>query len=79
MTDTPEPNISIEATFRDSDGGEVVLRQVALGLAPIVLIEPSMDGEDVTFQIDATDIGRAELAQLLSVLADTLANVGDPT
>lgn len=74
---TSDGAVSIECTFRPFDGGEVVLRQIALGMQPLVLIEPEVDGDDVTFQIDATGIDRAELAQILGLISGALENASD--
>jgi hypothetical protein len=70
-------SVTLDLTLRDSDGGQIVLRQIALGYAPLILIEPSTDETDadaaVRFSIDATDVGDVEtLKQLLLLIADGL-------
>lgn len=69
-------SVSIEATFRDSDGGQVSLRTVGLGLQPIILIEPIVEDDNITFSIDATDIDRDGLVEMLELLANGLRGAG---
>lgn len=51
-------------------GEEIILRQIALGFQPLVLIEPDLDIGSIT--VDATEIGPHELADMFEVLAKLL-------
>lgn len=67
---------SIKATLRDSDSGRYELRQIVLGMSPMVLIEPEIDddAEEVIYRIDATDFDSVEdLADMLRALADGIS------
>ena len=76
VSDTED--ISIECTFRPFDSEAVVLREVALGMQALVLMEPEVNDDDtVTFKIDATGIERAELAQILGLISKALENATD--
>lgn len=78
----PVPNIETDdgdlvtvITFRPPGGGsgEVVMRELLLGMAPLVLIEMNLDGDDVVFNIDATGPEDGEqLARLLGGLVKAL-------
>lgn len=71
--------IRIAGTFRPFGAEQVVVRQVALGMVPIVVIEPEIDEEDdsVTFNIDATGVEPGELADLFEALASGLRQEED--
>lgn len=51
-------------------GEEIILRQIALGFQPLVLIEPDLEVESIT--VDATEIGPHELADMFELLAELL-------
>lgn len=57
-------------------GGDVSLRQVALGYQPIVIIEPELDEEndEVSFSIDSTGLNQEELADVLEGILVVLRN-----
>lgn len=69
-------SMAINLTERDSDGGRITIREVALGLHPLILIEPSLEGsdgcEEVVIDIDYTDLDQAGLVSMLRVLADAI-------
>lgn len=64
-------DISIHVEFASSDAPRVTIRQVYIGLAPAVLIEPSLseDETSLVFNITAVDIEADDLADMLETLA----------
>ena len=55
-------------------GGDVTIRQVGLGLQPIVLIEAEEEDDDVIFKVDATGLEQEELASILEAITNALRN-----
>ena len=66
--------VLMDYTFRNSESGSGILRQVALGYQPIVLIEPVIDDEaqEVKFVVDATDVDPEALIELFEMLTEHL-------
>ena len=68
--------MKVNLTMRDSDSGQVELRElVPLGLKPILLIEPSPSEDDpglLDFDIDVTDLDQNGLVSVLRLLADLI-------
>lgn len=58
---------AINLILRDGEAGEIVLRQIALGFQPMILIE--MDQEEETLTVDSTGLGPTELAETFELLA----------
>ena len=84
MTDQTSEDELIEAelglTLRGSDDGEITLRQVALGVGPLIIVVPDYDPERnvYSFDVDATDCGDPEeLANTLETLATLLRSIPD--
>ncbi|ALY10589.1 hypothetical protein FDH86_gp054 [Arthrobacter phage Tank] len=64
---TEDSGPSINLILRDGEAGEIVLRQIALGFQPLILIE--MDQEEETLTVDSTGLGPTELAETFELLA----------
>jgi hypothetical protein len=66
-------SVTMSVTLRN-DGSTITLRQIALGLEPMVLIEPKItDGDNLHLEIDATSFdSREDLAALLEVATEVL-------
>jgi len=78
MTDDEDIDVTIDFTVRYSDNGRVTLREIALGLAPVILIEPELTEDAIVFKVDATDIELEEMADLFEVMAENIrANLDD--
>lgn len=66
---------AIELTLRSSDDSTKVMRQIVLGMVPLILIEPTLNEEEdeLVIKIAATDIESVEeLADLFEELAEQL-------
>lgn len=76
-----DETLSITATFtsypeisEDGETGTMTLRQVALGLTPLILIEPDETADEPTFNISLSEIPMDVAAAILSSLGQQLGN-----
>lgn len=72
-------DIDLRARLRSGEGGEVTLRQVALGLHPVILM--SFDAENpetLGVEIDATGFDVEALIELFETLTEALKDSGNP-
>lgn len=66
-----DEELTVSLVLRDF-GGDITLRQVALGHSPVVLIEPKEVEDDVIFEVDSTGLEQEELADILESIAKVL-------
>lgn len=72
MTDEQE---SLSVTIREYGEDVVTLRQVGLGIQPLLLIEPVEDADgNVNFELSASLIETDELADVLDLVLEVLRN-----
>lgn len=72
-----ETAVHIDYTFRyaDTDNNEIELRQVALGLQSVVLVEPHQDEDgNITFNVDSTNLEPSDLANVFLMLGQNLTD-----
>ncbi|UOK18379.1 hypothetical protein SEA_BRUHMOMENT_63 [Arthrobacter phage BruhMoment] len=80
MTETTTPDetdddlsISLDATLREYNAGERVLRHLMFGGDPMILIEVDMENsseEEMKLKVDATGFEPESLAAMLRTVAD---------
>jgi hypothetical protein len=72
-TEATEPDVYVSTTLTYSDASEIALRTVYLGLTPSIYIEPKIAESAVTFEITACDLDQSELANVLTLLGEQVA------
>jgi hypothetical protein len=72
--------VSMQAHLRPMDGEEMVLRQIVLGMNPLILIEVDMDASSETMmaiKLDTTGFNPDELLDFLGTMIEVIEAAKD--
>lgn len=71
-----DDTLSVGIEFFDEDSGQISLRQVGLGLQPLLLVEPGdlEDPDSPDFQVSLSLIDQEQARVVFAALADVFKN-----
>ena len=76
MSGQPEgDDLFVSITARPLPGDEIVVREVALGVVPLVLVEFKLHGDGVHLVVDAT--GASTVPEVIEMLANVVEALTD--
>jgi hypothetical protein len=73
-------SVELKAKLRTGESGEVLLRQIALGMDPMILIEVDVEADDpdtMPVSIDSTGFSPDQLIDFLQMMAEALTHARD--